>query len=442
MTIYRNVLKKLLDWKESSIKKPVILRGARQVGKSFVAKELSKTYEQKVLLNLERPSDKELFESKTLEDFIEYIYLKNGFSKNKKTLLFIDEIQESQKAIDSLRFFYEDFSFIDVVAAGSLLEFALANIKSFPVGRVHQIPVHPISFEEFLNATQPHLMIHYHQIPVSNVAHELLLAQFHQYVMIGGMPEVVNTFLNYKNYFKIQDVYNDLWQGYKQDAEKYARNETDKKVLRHILNHSHLEKDRIKFNHFAQSNYKSREVSEAFLSLEMAKIIQPIYPTTLNGFPAVANLKRSPRLQYLDTGLLVYLLNIQADLIGLKDLSDFMRGKLIQHIVSQEFITQQKDFHYKPMFWVRENHNSNAEIDNLFIGKDFVLPIEIKSGHSGRLRSLMQYIDEANIDRGIRLSANSFSKENIKTLAQKPFTLFNIPYYHATKIDDYLKLNS
>lgn len=440
MVIYRNVLKKLQEWKSLSHKKPIVLRGARQVGKSFVVKEFSKTYQQKILLNFERPIDKELFESRNLQDFVDYIFLKNGFSKDEKTLLFIDEIQESYQAINSLRFFYEDFPFIDVITAGSLLEFALENIHSFPVGRVHQIQLNPISFEEFLNASQPHLLDHYHQVPVSNIAHDLILGQFHQFLMIGGMPEVVKTFLESQNYLKIQDIYNDLWQGYKQDVEKYAKNETDKKVIRHILSYGHLEKDRIKFNNFANSSYKSREVSEAFMSLEMAKIIQPIYPTTQTSFPAIANLKRSPRLQYLDTGLLVYLLNIQADLIGIKDLSDFMRGKLIQHIVSQELMVQNNDFQYKPLFWVRENHNSSAEIDNLYIGKDFILPIEIKSGHSGRLRSLMQFIDEAQVNQGIRLSANHFSVENIQTLSQKSFKLYNIPYYHALKINEYLKL--
>lgn len=438
MVIYRKVLEQLQNWKNTPNKKPVILRGARQVGKSFVVKELSKTYQQKILLNFERIEDKETFESRKLADFIDYIYLKNGYSKDIKTLLFIDEIQESYKAIDSLRFFYEDYPFIDVISAGSLLEFALKNIKSFPVGRVHQIAVNPVSFEEFLNASQPQLVAYFNTVPIAVVAHELILEQFHLYTMLGGMPEVVSHFLSTKNHYKTQEIYNDLWQGYKQDAEKYAKNETDKKVIRHILNTSHFEKDRIKFNLFGQSSYKSREVSEAFSSLEMAKIIRPIHPTTQTSFPAIPNFKRSPRLQYLDTGLLVFLLNVQSDLIGIKDLSDFMRGKLIQHVVSQEFIALQKDFQYQPLFWVRENYNSNAEIDNLYIGNDFILPIEIKSGHSGRLRSLMQFIDEASINKGVRLSANLFSVEEIKTLNQKAFTLFNIPYYHATKIKEYL----
>jgi predicted AAA+ superfamily ATPase len=440
MVIYRKVIEYLKDWKATSNKKPLVIRGARQVGKTFVVNEFAQTYPQKLLLNFERPGDKELFESRSLSEFVEYIYLKNGFSKEKETLLFLDEIQESAKAIESLRFFYEDYSFIDVVSAGSLLEFTFEDIKSFPVGRVHQIPLYPVCFEEFLLASQPQLIAHFNKVPVSKVAHELLINQFNLYTMIGGMPEVLDVYLKTKDFLKIQVVYNDLWQGYKQDIEKYAKNETDKRVLRHILNYAHLEKDRIKYQNFAGSGYRSREVSEAFQSLEMAKIIQPIHPATQTNFPPIANHKRSPRLQYLDTGLFNYISNIQADLIGIQDLSNFMRGKIIQHVVSQEFIAHQKDFHFKPLFWVRENYNSNAEVDNLYIGKDFVLPIEIKSGKAGSIRSLMQFIDEAPVDKGVRLSGNIFSVEDVKTIAGKPFKLYNIPYYHAVKISEYLEV--
>jgi len=439
MYINRKIISKLEVWKQSPKRKPLILRGARQVGKSRLVQEFSNSYTQKILLNLERPEDKILFDTLDIEKLVEYLYLKHGFSKEKQTLLFIDEIQESSKAIELLRFFYEDYPFIDIIAAGSLLEFTLKNIKSFPVGRVHQIALFPISFEEFLGVSSPQLLEYYYKVPVPDIAHHLLLEQFHLYTLLGGMPEVLSTYLDTKSYYTIQDVYTDLWQGYREDAQKYAKNGTERNILRYILNHAHLEKDRIKYQHFAQSHYKSREVSEAFTALNMAKIIQPIHPTTSVQFPATPNLKRSPRLQFLDTGILVYLHNIQSELIKLKDLTDFMRGKIIQHIVSQELIAMQQQIDFKPLFWVREADNSNAEIDNLYIGKDFILPIEIKSGQKGSLRSLMQFVDEAPISKAIRLSANLFSREETYTLKNKSFKLYNIPYYHATHIEQYVE---
>jgi hypothetical protein len=144
-------------------------------------------------------------------------------------------------------------------------------------------------------------------------------------------------------------------------------------------------------------------------------------------------------LQYIDTGVLNYLLGAQADMIGLKDLSDFMRGKIIQHIVSQELISTKKQFNYKPFFWVREQLNANAEVDLIYAYKKKIYPIEIKSGVKGRLRSLMQFMDESSLDIGIRLSANYYSKEDAKTLNNKAFSLLNIPYYHISRIEKYLE---
>jgi hypothetical protein len=145
-------------------------------------------------------------------------------------------------------------------------------------------------------------------------------------------------------------------------------------------------------------------------------------------------------MQYIDTGILNYLLGIQADLIGIKDLSDFMRGKIVQHIVSQEMISSKMQFNYKPFFWVREQLNANAEIDLILSHKNKIYPIEIKSGTKGRLRSLMQFMDESTLDIGIRLSANYFSKEEAKTIKQKEFILLNIPYFHAAKLELYVEV--
>jgi hypothetical protein len=438
MKLYRKVFSDLEKWKISPNRKPILLRGARQVGKSYIAKEFSKKYPQRILLNLEKTEDHNLFERYNLQELIDFLFATNNFPKETETFFFIDEIQTSTKALQMLRFFYEEHPYLHVIAAGSLLDFALDKIQSFPVGRVHQIPIYPINFEEYLHAVNPSLLDYYHQVPSTFMAHDLLLPVFQEYTILGGMPEVLKTYLTTGDLVSTREIFADLWQSYKDDTEKYAKNISERKILRHILNYAHLEQDRIKFNGFANSNYKSREVSEAFQSLEMAKIIQLIYPLTQTVYPPLPNLKRSPRLQYLDTGLLNYLLGIQSELIGVRDLSDFMRGKIIQHIVSQELISVQTNFHFKPFFWVREQLSANAEIDIIYIDKNKVYPVEIKSGVKGRLRSLMQFMDESELDLGIRLSANYFSVEKVNTINQKPFKLLNIPYYHGTKISEYI----
>jgi uncharacterized protein len=441
MDIERKATQWLEQWKLSPGRKPLIMRGARQVGKTFLVKRFAKSYPQCILLNLEKDEDRLLFEQHTLDNLITYLFAKNQLSKEIETLIFIDEIQASPKAIHCLRFFYEDYPHLHVIAAGSLLEFALGEVKSFPVGRVEQFLLHPVSFEEYLQTVNPTLMEFYHQVPISKVGVDLILPHFHQYTIIGGMPEVVKTFLSNKDYAGIAKIYQNLWQSYIDDTEKYAKNATERKVLRHILEYGHFEQDRIKYNNFANSDYKSREVSEAFQALDRSRIIRVIKPITQTTFPAIPNLNRSPRLQFLDTGLLNYLLGIQADMIGINDLNSTAKGKIAQHIVTQELIANHAELHFKPLFWTRENRVANAELDLILEANQRLIPIEIKSGSKGSLRSLMQFIDESPVNFGIRLSPNYFSKETTETISKKTFTLYNVPYFHVNKVAEYLSID-
>ena len=439
MNLERKIFSKLLAWKKRADRKPLILRGARQVGKSTLARELGKTYPQYIEVNLEKSENLALFESTKLKDIIDILFLRNNFSRNNETLLFLDEIQESPKAVQLLRYFYEEFPEIHVISAGSLLEFTINKIPSFPVGRVEQMALHPFDFEEFLMAIGHTEAIKQFQIiPINGFAHEVLLSLFHQYTIIGGMPEIIKKYVEDKNYSNLNLIYNNLWQGYKDDVEKYAQNNTERRVIRHIMETAHFEKDRIKFEGFGNSNYRSREVAEAFRALDLARIIQLIYPATSTQVPIMPDLKRSPRLQFLDTGILNFAMGIQAELIGLKDFSDLYRGKIIQHIVSQQLQAIHTELHYKPAFWVRENNNANAEIDLIFAYQKHIFPVEIKSGKQGKLRSLHQFIEQSGFPFGIRMCGNSFSVEAATTASGNSYTLMNLPYYLAGKLPEYV----
>lgn len=439
LEIKRKAFNQLLTWKESRNRKPLLLRGARQVGKSYLAKKLGKIYPQFIELNLEKKADYDIFEKESLTEILSFLFLQKNASPHKETLIFIDEIQENPKAIAFLRFFYEDFPEIHVISAGSLLEFALGDIRSFPVGRIEQMAVYPIDFEEFLEASNPSLFQAFQKNPLDATIHTLFLDYFHKYTLVGGMPEVVKKYLTDGNALNLSKIYQNLWQSYSDDVEKYAKNDTEKKILRHILQTAHLEADRIKLQGFGSSNYKSREVGQAFQALQKSKIIQLIYPITSTKLPMLPNLKRSPRLQFLDTGILNFLMGIQAELVINKDFSNLYRGKIIQHIVAQQLESIQDAFFKVPCFWVREKTNSNAEVDIVFPFDSQVVPIEIKSGKTGKMRSLYQFIDESDIHFGIRLHANTFSVEKIKTIENKEFTLINLPYYAAIKIEDVLR---
>ncbi|MDX2429968.1 MAG: AAA family ATPase [Bacteroides sp.] len=441
MIFKRKLYTELLEWKESNRRKPLILRGARQVGKSTLIREFSKEYNNFIELNLERKEHYLLFEIDNVKNIVEAIFLRENLSvQNESILLFIDEIQESTNAIKLLRFFYEDFPDLHIICAGSLLEHVIKDISSFPVGRIQQMVLHPFDFEEFLLAKGNVRMLSIlKSIPIQDFAHDIILQLFHEYLIIGGMPEVVKTYIETDTFTTAKQVYEEIWDTYKDDIEKYGRNNTEKKVLRHIIETAAHEKDRITFSGFGNSNYKNREVGEALRSLDKARLIQLVYPTTNLNPPQEIDYTRKPRLQFLDTGLLNHALGVQSQLIGLNDLNDFYRGRIIQHAVYQQLQAQSNSIGSKLHFWVREKSNSNSEVDLIYQYNQYLIPIEIKSGPQGRLRSLHQFIERTNHHFAIRMLANKFSIEDVKTPGGKDYVLLNLPYYLSTQIPAYVE---
>lgn len=444
MNIKRNITPKLLNWKNSSDRKPLILRGARQVGKTTLVKQFAQTYKKSILLNLELPNDISYFNQfKDVPTLVEALFIANNIATSDKseTLIFIDEIQESPEAIALLRYFYELESEIHVIAAGSLLEHAMKKVKSFPVGRVQMLHLYPVNFSEFLNALGKNSAAEQLGIiPVNAAAHHTLLQLFNRYVIIGGMPEIINKYSETESVADLTSIYEGIWETYKNDVEKYASNDTEARVIKHIMATAHLDVDqRIKFNNFGKSNYRSREVGEAFRNLDDARIIQLIYPTTDTTVPIRPDLKKSPRLQFLDTGLINNELNIQAEMLAMEDLNNSYRGAIIPHMITQELISLNQTKASKPNFWVREKKQSSAEVDLVIQYKNLVIPIEIKSGKEGTLKSLHQFIDASEHPYAIRMYAGEFKIEQHKTQDGKNYFLMNLPYYLGTQLKEYIE---
>lgn len=444
MNIKRNITPQLINWKNSSDRKPLILRGARQVGKTTLVKQFAQTYKKSILLNLELPNDIRYFNLyKDVPTLVEALFIAHNISTSDKseTLIFIDEIQESPGAIALLRYFYEMEPEIHVIAAGSLLEHAMKKVKSFPVGRVQMLHLYPVNFSEFLkalgkNSAAEQLGI----IPVNTAAHHTLLQLFNRYVIIGGMPEIVNKYIETESVADLTPIYEGIWETYKNDVVKYASNDTEARVIKHIMATAHLDVDqRIKFNNFGKSNYRSREVGEAFRNLDDARIIQLIYPTTDTTVPIRPDLKKSPRLQFLDTGLINNELNIQAEMLAMEDLNNSYRGAIIPHMVTQELISLNQTKASKPNFWVREKKQSSAEVDLVIQYKNLVIPIEIKSGKEGTLKSLHQFIDASEHHYAIRMYAGEFKIEQHQTQDGKIYFLMNLPYYLGTQLKEYIE---
>lgn len=420
----------------------MVLRGARQVGKTTLVRKFAGTYKQKILLNLEKPRDKFLFESyEEVTQIRDALFLsrKLSLAEEQDTLLFIDEIQESPRAIHLLRYFYEEIPNLHIIAAGSLLEFAMRHVKGFPVGRIEYCYIHPLNFQEFLLAMGYDMALEQlRQVPLQPQFHLTLLDLFHQYAIVGGMPEVVAKYVTTSSAGELTKLYAGIWTTYRNDVEKYARNEAERKVIKHIMNSAHLNLDeRVKFQNFGNSSYRSREVGEAFRNLDDARIIRLVYPTTDIDPPLRPDLKKSPRLQFLDTGLVNYALEIQAQLLGMKDFSDAYKGALIPHLITQELMSLDELSDKTPNFWVRDKSQSQAELDLLFVSKGNIVPIEIKSGASGSLRSLHQFIERSGLSKAIRIYGGPYKIERHTTATGQEYTLMNLPYYLGTMIPEY-----
>lgn len=443
MSFNRQIITVLEKWKSKPNRKPLIIRGARQVGKTTLVKQFAKTFPNAILLNLEKPSDRSYFEDfDDVKTIVEAILVSKNQSNSdpSKTLLFLDEIQESPKAIQLLRYFYEEIPGLAVIAAGSLLEFALKEVKSFPVGRVEFGYLYPMNFPEYLEAVgQKAALEQFGEVPVKPFAHRVLMNLFHRYAIIGGMPEVIQTDIMRNNLADLPPLYESIWGTYKSDIEKYSSSDSERKIIRHLMNSAHLALDqRVTFQGFGNSNYRSREIGESFRILEDAKVIRLIYPTTDLAPPLQSDLKKSPRLQFLDTGLVNYSLGIQGQMLAMEDLSQAYRGALIPHLVTQELISTTHLTDQKPNFWVREKRQSSAEVDLVIPFQGLAIPVEIKSGATGSLRSLHQFVDACDHGFAVRIYGGELKIEDTLTPAGKPYRLLNLPYYLGTQLIAYL----
>ena len=439
----RDIITELRKWKTSENRKPLILRGARQTGKTTVVKQFAAEYSQYIPLNLERSIDREiLLRYNSIDDIVQAIF----FQHNKKTeqiadtLLFIDEIQQSPEAVALLRYFYEDYPDLHVIAAGSLLETLLGKSINFPVGRVEYRAVRPVSFAEFLSAIgEEQALKQYHTIPVKDFAHEKLIKLFHTYTLIGGMPEIVANYVKNRDLTALQNIYETLLIPYFDDIEKYAKNPNQIQILRHAIRSIFYEAGRrIKFQGFGASSYNSKEMGEALRTLEKAMLVHLIFPSTQTQAPFLPDIKKSPRLQILDTGMLNFFSGLQKELFGAQDLNDLYKGKITEHIVGQELLASNYSLLNSLHFWVRDKKQSEAEIDIMYPYHSTMIPVEVKAGKCGKLRSLNYFLDNSAIDFAVRFYAGKLQLEEHKTHSGKIFKLLNLPYYLSGKLKTYL----
>jgi hypothetical protein len=423
----------LEKWALNPYRKPLVLRGARQVGKTTVVNRFGEQFDNYLYINLEKLSSKQLVESTDdVKKLLPLLFLYcNKTRREGKTLLFIDEIQTSSHALSLLRYFYEDSPEIFVIAAGSLLETMLDKHISLPVGRVEYMAIHPCSFIEYLTAIGEGRfvdMITKAELP--NAFHDEILQHFNLYALLGGMPEVVARYAANKDIVALSKIYNQLLNAYKNDVEKYADSNTQANVIRYILDEGWaFSGQTITLGGFAASAYKARETGEAFRTLHKAMLLELVYPTTNVIMPVVSDLKKSPKLFWLDAGLVNYASGIQKEFLLKKDLIDTWRGMAAEQIVAQELKTLSFDIGLKQNYWMRNKRGSTAEVDFVIVFDGKIIPIEVKSGHNAHLKSIHQFMNDANHDIAIRIWSGKFSVDSVKTISGKEFNLINLPFY-------------
>lgn len=441
----RNVVIELERWAAKSNRKPLVLRGSRQVGKTTLVNSFSRSFENYLYLNFEKnPSATALFETEQeVEDLLAEIFLFcSKESKPGKTLLFIDEIQNSEAAITKLRYFYEAKKpDLYVIAAGSLLEPMLNKNVSFPVGRVEYLAVRPCVFSEFLRAVgEAQLEKALRPCRIPEALHGKAMSLFNTFTLIGGMPEVVADYAAHKNFVGLNSIYESLLTSYRDDVEKYARNETMSQTIRYILQSGwKFAAERITLGSFAGSSYKAREMGEAFRTLEKTFVLELCHPTTDCLVPLAKDLKRSPKLLWLDCGLVNYAASVQKEVFGAADILDAWRGKIAEQVVAQELLALDSRVSNHRNFWVRNKKDSEAEVDFVVQHDSSAIPVEVKSGHNAKLKSLHLYMDEAPHDLAVRVWSQPLSIDEVATQKGKKFRLINLPFYYVGVLEEVLK---
>jgi predicted AAA+ superfamily ATPase len=414
----RVIESRLNTWKGEQDRFPLLIRGARQVGKSSLVKQFGKQFQYFIELNLEiSPEISKVFEE-NLEphricDELALIY--NTPIEPGKTLLFIDEIQSSLSAISSLRFFYEQYPELHVIAAGSLLEFALSELPSFGVGRICSLFLYPFSFNEFLHAVGENKLHDAIQKakpekPLSELVHKKALNLYKRFVIIGGMPKVVSHYVETGNLLKCQQILDDLVLSFQDDFVKYKKR-VSSFMLREVFN-SVVAQNSNKFVYTkATPNLNRGQVKLCLELLSMAGLIYPVTHSSANGIPLGAEINaKSRKYIVFDSGIYQRILGLElSDLLLNSDFESINKGSIAELFVGLELM-KISDKRNELYYWQRESKNSQAEVDYLVQKNTRILPIEVKSGTKGSMQSLFLFLNEKRIETGIRISQENFSE--------------------------------
>ena len=428
----RNALESLIRWKSSEDRKPMVLKGARQVGKTWLMKEFGRSaYNSFVYFNFDEEEElKSIFEAnKNPQRIVELLSLIAGEKiLPEKTLIIFDEIQECPPALNTLKYFKEKANDYHVIAAGSLLGTLLATPKSYPVGMVNLLDIYPLTFDEFLDATDPILYTYYESIQkeqdIEEIFHNRLLDAYNNYLIIGGMPECVSSWVKYKDPAKIREIQRELIEVYENDFSKHNGKVNSGRILmvfRSIV--SQLAKPNEKFIYGAvRQGARARDFEEAIEWLVSAGMLNRVYNVGKMEHPLTAFDKLDQfKLFLFDTGLLKYMAGIDNSAILLKTDYQF-KGPLTENYVLQQLRGQ---FEVEPRYYA----DKNSEIDFVLQYGTEIIPVEAKGGEDKSAPSFKRYIAQNQPKHALRFSRRGYRKDGAIT---------NLPLYLARKTKELL----
>ncbi|MEG1725998.1 MAG: ATP-binding protein [Anaerovoracaceae bacterium] len=416
----RSVDIELQKWAKETRRKPLLLRGARQIGKSSTIRNLGKSFKHYIEVNFDdREELSQLFEkSLTPQEICEQLAL---FYRTPiipgETLLFFDEIQMSPAALAKLRYFYEQYPELHLIAAGSLLEFAIAEMPSFGVGRIRSLFMYPLSFEEFITTLGDEMLVAAYRKaspknPLSEIIHKQLVERLKIFLIIGGMPESVSEYVRTRDLLHSSQVLSDIIVSLKSDFAKYKERVPALRITEVFNSVVRQAEGKFVYERAAKSA-SNVQVKQALELLIMAGLAYPITHTAANGIPLGAEINpKNRRMILCDTGLFQHILNLDVSQILITD--DFQvvnRGALAEIFAGTELLKTSSCYDEAQLYcWHREKSQSNAQVDYIIQHNNSILPIEIKAGTKGAMQSLRVFMAEKHLSKGVRSSLENFAR--------------------------------
>jgi len=452
--MYRNALTDLKDWKNQKNRKPLVLRGARQVGKTWLVREFAKDeFDHLIEINFDdTPEQAKLFVKGDVDRCLQLLEIEhNQDIIPGKTLIFLDEIQAAPELLPYLRYFYEKRPDIFVIAAGSLLEFLLSEHGfSMPVGRIEYLHLGPMTIEEFLSALDQQRLvtflsgIHPHE-SITESIHLKLLDYLKLFWIVGGMPAAVAAYRDSKSFQHPNREHGIILQTYEDDFSKYRKRIYPQRIRKVFQRIPALVGKKLKYVNL-DPDERSKDLADTLDLLEMARVIFKVHHSAGNGVPLGSEMKtRDFKPLFLDTGLMTRSLGLNLSALQVvKDLTLVNNGAVAEQFIGQHLLYQNLSYEKPELYyWNREKKNSSAEMDYLLSIGDVVIPVEVKAGAAGSLKSLQVFVSEKRAPAALRFNSRPPSLTeltvNITGPPGHPYLFLSLPHYLVCQAKRLLK---